>query len=121
MAQSDGRVVIVWAMSVLGLDIGTTGSRAVIVNDAGTVLAGATEPHAPFESSQPGWAEQHPADWWRAARAAVARVVADDRVQAHDIRAVGLSGQMHGAVLENDADEVLRPASIWCDQRTDAE
>ncbi|MCH7747974.1 MAG: xylulokinase [Acidobacteria bacterium] len=108
-------------MSVLGLDIGTTGSRAVIVNDAGTVLAGATEPHAPFESPQPGWAEQHPADWWRAARAAVARVVADDRVQSHDIRAVGLSGQMHGAVLENDADEVLRPAIIWCDQRTDAE
>ena len=108
-------------MSVLGLDIGTTGSRAVVVNDEGTVVASATAPHAAFESPHPGWAEQDPADWWRASQAAIADALADNGSPSSNIRAVGLSGQMHGAVLLDDAGEVLRPAIIWCDQRTDAE
>ena len=108
-------------MSVLGLDIGTTGSRAVVVNDEGTVVASATAPHAAFESPHPGWAEQDPADWWRASQAAIAGALADNGSPSSNIRAVGLSGQMHGAVLLDDAGEVLRPAIIWCDQRTDAE
>ena len=106
-------------MAVLGLDIGTTGSRAVLVDGDGHVLATATEPHEAFASPQTGWAEQHPDDWWRAARHAVRRVLSSGAAAPADVRAVGLSGQMHGAVLLDDAGVVVRPAIIWCDQRTD--
>lgn len=71
-----------------------------------------------FASPGPAWAEQDPADWWQAALSAVKTVMADSRVAASDIRAIGLSGQMHGAVLLDKGGEVLRPSIIWCDQRT---
>ena len=106
-------------MAVLGLDIGTTASRAVLVDGDGQVLATATEPHEAFDSPNTGWAEQHPDDWWRAAQHAVRRVLSSGAAAPADVRAVGLSGQMHGAVLLDDADVVVRPAIIWCDQRTD--
>ena len=106
-------------MAVLGLDIGTTGSRAVLVASDGQLLATATESHEPFASPETGWAEQHPDDWWRAAQAAIRSVLgAGQRV---DVEALGLSGQMHGAVLLDGDGVVVRPAIIWCDQRTDAE
>ncbi len=106
---------------MLGLDVGTGGSRAVIVDEDGSVTATATEAHAAFDSPRTGWAEQHPADWWRASRAAIRAVLAAGATAPGDIRAVGLSGQMHGAVLLDAAGEVVRPALIWCDQRTDAQ
>ncbi len=106
-------------MVVLGLDIGTTGSRAVLVGGDGHVLATATEPHKAFASPDTGWAEQHPDDWWRAARHAVRRVLSSGAAAPGDVRAVGLSGQMHGAVLLDHDDVVVRPAILWCDQRTD--
>ena len=106
-------------MAVLGLDIGTTGSRAVLVDGDGHVLATATEPHEPFDSPETGWAEQQPDDWWRAAQQAVRRVLSSCAAAPADVRAVGLSGQMHGAVLLDHDDVVVRPAIIWCDQRTD--
>jgi hypothetical protein len=80
-------------MAVRGLDIGTGGSRAVIVIDAGRVLAASTEVHAPFDSPETGWAEQNPANWWRVAQLAIRAVLATGPVTAAEVHAVGLSGQ----------------------------
>ena len=102
----------------LGLDIGTGGTRAVLVNSLGKLVASASAEHAPFRSPQPGWAEQDPEDWWRAAQQAIRAVVA---ASGERVDAVGLTGQMHGAVMLDAEGNVLRPSLIWCDQRTDAE
>src|SRR6185437_284621 len=102
----------------LGLDIGTGGTRAVLLNAQGKLVATASAEHVPFRSPQPGWAEQDPEDWWRAAKQAIREVVAASGAK---IEAVGLTGQMHGAVMLDDSGEVLRPSLIWCDQRTEAE
>ena len=106
-------------MPLLGLDVGTGGTRAVLIDRDGVVLASATCDHAPFASPHTGWAEQDPADWWRASAAAIREVqaAAPDRA----IEAIGLSGQMHGAVLLDAQEQVVRPAIIWCDQRTGRE
>jgi xylulokinase len=104
-------------MNFLGIDVGTGGTRAVVVSERGQVVAAANGEHAPFTSRQTGWAEQEPRDWWRAAQEAVRAVLARG-VTAESIGAVGFSGQMHGAVLLDERGEVLRPAIIWCDQRT---
>ena len=108
-------------MPLLGIDVGTGGTRALVVADDGHVLAAGTSDHAPFVSPHPGWAEQSPEDWWRATQLAVRAALAQSHVDPSTIRAVGFSGQMHGAVLLDDDLRVLRPAIIWCDQRTDAE
>ena len=99
--------------------MGTGGSRAVLVSRDGTVLAAATCDHAPFASPHTGWAEQDPADWWRASAAAIRSVCAASG--GAGVEAVGLSGQMHGAVLLDGQDRVVRPAILWCDQRTGEE
>jgi len=106
-------------MLLLGIDVGTGGSRAVVINETGRIVASATVEHEPFASPQTGWAEQDPDDWCRASIAAIREVVSHDNVSPDEIAAVGLSGQMHGSVLLNDRDEVVRPALIWCDQRSD--
>jgi xylulokinase len=108
-------------MKLLGIDVGTGGTRAVVVDEGGSVLASATAEHAPFASPQTGWAEQDPRDWWRATKEAVLSVLAQSGISRDQIVAVGFSGQMHGAVLLDARDQVLRPALIWCDQRTDAQ
>lgn len=108
-------------MNFLGIDVGTGGSRAVLVDERGRIVASATIEHAPFASPQTGWAEQDANDWWRASSAAVRAVLSQEGVRAEDVGAVGLTGQMHGAVLLDANDAPLRPAIIWCDQRTDAE
>lgn len=102
----------------LGIDIGTGGSRAVVIDVSGRVIAAATAEHAPFASPMIGWAEQDPDNWWRAACAAIHAVLSTDGVSADEISSIGLSGQMHGSVLLDESDRVIRPALIWCDQRT---
>lgn len=108
-------------MNLLGMDVGTGGTRAVLINEQGQVVASAASEHASFRSPHPGWAEQDPEDWWRAAQTAIREAMAISGVAASDIGAVGLTGQMHGAVMLDADGRVLRPSLIWCDQRTDAQ
>jgi xylulokinase len=99
--------------TLVGLDVGTTGLKALAITPGGDVVASAEE-HYGLSSPQPGWSEQDPEDWWRASESALARLgVAKSRV--------GLSGQMHGLVCLDEQGEVLRPAMLWNDQRTAAE
>lgn len=88
------------------------------MDESGRIVSSGTEEHVPFASPQLGWAEQDPRDWWRACGVAVRKALAgigkDDTIAC-----VGFSGQMHGAVLLDGNDEVVRPAIIWCDQRTE--
>ena len=101
----------------LGIDVGTSGVKAVIVSEAGAVLAQAS---APLTVARPGplWSEQDPGDWWSATQAAVLGLDAGLRAK---VRGVGLAGQMHGATLLGAGDEVLRPAILWNDGRSFAE
>src|SRR5271170_4632395 len=103
------------------MDVGTGGTRAVLIDEQGQLVAAAASEHAPFRSPHPGWAEQDPEDWWRAAQAAIREVLATSSVAASEIGAIGLTGQMHGAVMLDADGRVLRPSLIWCDQRTDAQ
>src|ERR1700727_821646 len=103
---------------ILGVDVGTGGTRAVLIDRAGRLLASEASEHAPIRSAHVGWAEQDPEDWWRAAREAIAGVIAESGLTGAEIEAVGLTGQMHGCVMLDAEGKVLRPALIWCDQRT---
>ena len=100
--------------ALVGLDVGTTGAKAVAISPEGAVVAKAEEEY-PLSTPRPGWSEQDPAHWWAASERALAAVGAGEAA------AIGLSGQMHGLVLLDDADAVLRPAILWNDQRTAAE
>ena len=97
--------------ALVGLDLGTSAVKAVAISPDGEVLAIAEESY-PLSVPRPGWAEQDPDDWWRAAQAALARVPAGP---------IGLSGQMHGLVALDEAGRVIRPAILWNDGRTAAE
>ena len=105
-------------MLFLGMDVGTGGTRAVVVNGDGKLIAGASSEHAPFKTAHPGWAEQDPEDWWRAAQEAIRGALAAAPEHRQQIEAIGLTGQMHGAVMLDENGAVLRPALIWCDTRT---
>jgi xylulokinase len=102
----------------MGLDIGTGGSRAIIMDETGAVRAAASAEHAPMEQPQPTWAEQNPEDWWRAAQEAIRAALSQAGLTGADIVGIGLSGQMHGAVLLDANYRVIRPSIIWCDQRS---
>jgi xylulokinase len=97
--------------TLIGLDVGTSGVKGIAIDEDGAVLAVAEEAY-PLSTPHPGWAEQDPEDWWRAAEAVLARLPEGP---------LGLSGQMHGLVVLDDGDRVLRPAILWNDQRTAAE
>jgi len=108
-------------MHCLGIDVGTGGTRAVLIDGAGQIVASETIEHIPFASPQTGWAEQDPDDWWRASVAAIRAVLSHHNVTPDSIAAIGLSGQMHGAVLLDADDKLLRPSIIWCDQRSEVQ
>src|SRR5579872_6441218 len=102
----------------LGIDIGTGGSRALLVDERGAVRGGFTAPHEDMRMERPLWAEQRPEDWWNAAVIAIRGVLAETGIAGSQVKGIGLSGQMHGLVLLDSADRVIRPALIWCDQRS---
>ena len=102
----------------LGIDIGTGGSRALLVDERGRVRAGFTAPHEDMMMARPLWAEQRPENWWDAVVAAIRGVLAESGVKGADIKGIGLSGQMHGLVILDQAGQVIRPSLIWCDQRS---
>ena len=108
-------------MAYLGIDVGTGGTRALVIDEQGKVIASASAEHENFASPKPGWAEQDPQDWWRACGLAVRQALQSSSLRAEDIACVGFSGQMHGAVLLDSADNVVRKAIIWCDQRSEAQ
>jgi len=91
------------------------------MSEQGNVVASASAEHEPFASPRPGWAEQDPRDWWKACGTAVRKVLRSSHVRSDDIASIGFSGQMHGAVLLDAADDVVRSAIIWCDQRSEAQ
>jgi xylulokinase len=105
---------------LLGLDIGTSGAKALLCDDRGGLLATATAEY-PLSSPFPLWSEQDPADWWRGARQALHEVIQAAGVDPKQIAGLGLTGQMHGAVFLDAQGTVIRPALLWNDQRTAAE
>lgn len=105
-------------MGAIGVDLGTSAVKAVLVDEAGAVQAEANAPLA-VSRQHPLWSEQAPADWWAATEAAMAALRRKADLSA--VRGIGLSGQMHGAVLLDAADRVLRPAILWNDGRSFAE
>ncbi len=105
---------------VLGIDASTTATKAVLVDEAGVVRGIGTAEY-PFSVPRPLWSEQEPRLWWDGAVAAIRAVLASTGTRGADVAAVGLTGQMHGAVLLDSSGDVLRPAILWNDQRTGAE
>ncbi len=106
--------------SFLGIDVGTSAVKAVVVDDAGRALAEAGRPLA-LSRPHPGWSEQHPDDWWTAVEACLDELAARAPAALAATAAIGLTGQMHGAVLLGADDRPLRPAILWNDGRAAAE
>jgi len=108
-------------MKLLGIDIGTGGTRAVLLDGDGRVVGSATAAHPPFASPHEGWAEQNPCDWWAAVCSAIPECLACGKTAGGEISGIALTGQMHGLVLLDRDGNTLRPSIIWCDQRTEAQ
>ena len=104
----------------LGIDVSTTGAKALIIDEAGSVLSSATTPLT-LSTPRPLWSEQDPREWWQAVSASIGQALAQASISGNDIAAIGLTGQMHGLVLLDDSGDVLRPAILWNDQRCGAE
>ena len=104
----------------LGIDTSTTSSKALIIDEHGEVIAVASSPHT-LQNPKPLWSEQNPLEWWEAVSASIRSVLEKAGISGDRNAAVGLTGQMHGLVLLNDAGNVLRPAILWNDQRTQSQ
>ena len=105
---------------LLGVDLGTSGTKTVLFDVNGQAIASETVEY-PLHQPQNGWAEQAPEDWWDAARTTIRSVIEQSGVDAKDIKGLGISGQMHGLVLLDADGNVLREAILWCDGRTQEE
>ncbi len=101
----------------LGIDISTTSSKALLIDERGDVIAVASSPHT-LQTPRPLWSEQNPSEWWKAVSESIKSVLRKAGISGESIGAVGLTGQMHGLVLLDEAGNVLRPAILWNDQRT---
>ncbi|HTC21920.1 MAG TPA: FGGY family carbohydrate kinase, partial [bacterium] len=105
---------------VIGCDIGTSGTKAIVVSESGKILSKVTVEY-PLLTPHPGWAEQDPDTWYKATLGAIAGAVRKAGVSAKDVKSLGFSGQMHSSVFLDKNGKVLRPALLWCDTRTHAE
>ena len=105
---------------LLGIDVSTTGAKALLVDEAGQVVSSATTPLS-LSTPHPLWSEQDPHEWWQGVSRSIRQALAQAGAGGEMVRAVGLTGQMHGLVLLDAANQVLRPAILWNDQRTAAE
>ncbi|ULL14649.1 xylulokinase [Paenibacillus sp. H1-7] len=104
----------------LGIDLGTSAVKCILVDDQGNVKASHSVEY-PLLQPQPGWAEQHPEDWWNGTAACIRQLLDKAAVSGSQVAGIGLSGQMHGSVFLDRELRVIRPALLWCDQRTAAE
>lgn len=104
--------------SFLGIDLGTSNLKLVVANEQGRILASA-EARLPIARPKPGWSEQNPQDWWKALVRLCRKLKAEKPKAWASVEAIGLSGQMHAAVLLDGAAQVLRPAILWSDSRAD--
>ncbi len=104
----------------LGIDVSTTGAKALLVDEQGQVVSSATTPLS-LSTPQPLWSEQDPQEWWQGTANSIRQALAQAGATGEQVRAVGLTGQMHGLVLMDVQGRVLRPAILWNDQRTAAE
>jgi xylulokinase len=102
---------------VLGIDVSTTATKAILVGDSGTVIGVAATPYG-VETPHPLWSEQDPSLWWEATISSISQVMERTGSSGADVGAIGLTGQMHGAVLVDGRGEAIRPAILWNDQRT---
>ncbi|BAS27960.1 xylulokinase [Limnochorda pilosa] len=102
---------------LIGIDVGTSGTKTLLVDDEGRVVARAYREY-PLETPRPGWAEQDPAAWYRAAVEGVREVIRQSGLAPADVAGIGLSGQMHGSVFLDRSGDVVRPPLLWCDTRT---
>jgi xylulokinase len=102
----------------IGVDVGTTGTRAVAVDEGGAVVATSTSEY-PLLTPRPRWTEQEPRDWWDATSRVLGAVSEACRTAGQAVEGIGLTGQMHGSVFLDGSGEVIRPALLWNDQRTD--
>lgn len=105
---------------LIGIDIGTSATKTVLFDEQGAVLASASREY-PLYQPENGWAEQRPEDWKAAVLDTLKEVIRQSETASEDIKGIGLSGQMHGLVMLDEAGSVIRPSIIWCDQRTGAE
>ncbi len=105
---------------VLGIDVSTTATKALLLDEKGEVIAAAASPHT-MQTPRPLWSEQDPNEWWAAALASIRAVLEKAGIGGDRISAIGLTGQMHGLVLLDEAGKVLRPAILWNDQRTQSQ
>ena len=104
----------------LGLDVSTTSSKALLIDHHGEVLGTASSPHT-LSSPKPLWSEQDPMEWWQAVTQSIRNVISQTKIDPNEIEAVGLTGQMHGLVILDEQNEILRPAILWNDQRCQAQ
>jgi xylulokinase len=107
-------------MYFLGIDTSTTSSKALLIDEQGNVIAVASNPHT-LQTPKPLWSEQDPREWWEAVAASIKSVLEKAGIGGERVGAVGLTGQMHGLVLLDEAGNVLRPAILWNDQRTQSQ
>lgn len=105
---------------LLGIDIGTSGTKTLLIDEAGTAVCSAVAEY-PLYTPRPNWAEQDPQHWWDATVATVQQVLRESGIRGEEVKGIGLSGQMHGSVFLDRAHRVIRPALLWCDQRTAAQ